>query len=321
MKTIVVIIFCLIFISTLFAQTRSPWEMNLGEGIVSFGYMTPSHGAIEEYDFATIPAPEDADWMPALDSDIIGYCQVPSTLCNIMECRYGADFTYFRTFVDIPSNVSITEFTIVTPDPLNFDECLGVDDGMRVSVFNSAYPGGIVVTGSYIFLGGTGTENLKDLVISGESNTVIVTHVDDCCEHSILSRVEVSLNGELVPVPFEIDIDIKPGSCPNSINCHNERGVITVAALTTDFFDATTIDHTTAVFQTATETHTDKKTGEARRHEEDVDNDGDIDLVFHFRFMDTDLDCYSQTGTLVAQTYDGETVKGTDSVRMVPKDK
>ena len=319
MKYIIVFIFCLIFVTTLYAQTRSPWEMNPGEGIVAFGYMSPSHGAIEEYDFATIPAPADPGWVPAPDPDIIGYCQVPSTLCDNIECRYGADFTYFRTFVDIPSNVTITDFTIVTPDPLNFNECLGVDDGIRVSVFNTAYPGGIVVPGSYVFLGGTGTANLKDLVVTGEINTVIITHVDDCCAHSFLSRVEVSLNGDLVPVPYDIEIDIKPGSYPNSINCQNENGVITVAALTTDFFDATTTDHTTAVFQTAVETHVNKKTGEARRHEEDIDQDGDMDLLFHFRYTDTDLDCYSQSGTLVAQTYNGETVKGTDTVRMIPE--
>jgi len=318
MKFVSFFIFIALFLSALFAQTRSPWEMNLGEGIVSFGYMSPDHGAVEEYNFATIPDPDDPDWVAAPDPDIIGYCQVPSTLCNNIECRYGADFTYFRTFVDIPSNVVITEFTIATSDPLNFDECLGVDDGMRVSVFNSTYPGGIVVPESYVYLGGTGTANLKDLVVSGEENTVIVTHVDDCCQHSILSRVEVVLNGEIVPVPLNIDIDIKPGSYPNSINCDNEKGVIAVAVLTSSSFDATTIDHTTAVFQTATETHTDKKTGDARRHEEDVDGDGDIDLVFHFRYADTDLNCYSQTGALVAMTYDGYIVKGTDTVRMVP---
>jgi len=39
----------------------------------------------------------------------------------------------------------------------------------------------------------------------------------------------------------------------------------------------------------ASETHVDKKTGESRRHEEDVDGDGDTDLVFHFRLSDTDL--------------------------------
>ncbi|NIM48758.1 MAG: hypothetical protein GTN78_10340, partial [Gemmatimonadales bacterium] len=86
---------------------------------------------------------------------------------------------------------------------------------------------------------------------------------------------------------IEVDIDIKPGSDPNSINCNNENGVVTVAILTTEDFDALTVDHATVTFEGASETHVDKKTGEPRRHEEDVDGDGDTDLVLHFRFGDT----------------------------------
>ena len=109
-----------------------------------------------------------------------------------------------------------------------------------------------------------------------------------------------------------VDIDIKPGSDPNAINCNNEKEVVTVAILTSDDFDATTIDHTTVIFEGASETHVDKKTGLARRHESDVDGDGDIDLVLHFRLGDTGLDCDSTDGTLTA---DG--IQGTDAVRMV----
>jgi hypothetical protein len=71
-----------------------------------------------------------------------------------------------------------------------------------------------------------------------------------------------------------VKMDIKPLSKQNSINCQNQNGVITVAILTTDDFDATTVDHTTVLFEGAEETHIDKQTGLPRRHEEDVDNDG-----------------------------------------------
>ncbi|MHC4404882.1 MAG: hypothetical protein ACYTG0_34985 [Planctomycetota bacterium] len=114
-----------------------------------------------------------------------------------------------------------------------------------------------------------------------------------------------------------VDLDIKPGSDPNSINCNNPAGVIGVAILTTDDFDATTVDHTTVTFEGAGETHVDKKTGLPRRHEEDVDGDGDIDLVFHFRLGDTGLDCASTEGTLSGATFDGQAIEGTDAVRMV----
>ena len=115
----------------------------------------------------------------------------------------------------------------------------------------------------------------------------------------------------------EVEIDIKPGSDPNSINCKNEKGVIPVAILTTEEFDATTVDHTTVTFEGASETHVQKKSGEPDRHEEDVDGDGDTDLVLHLRLGDTDLTCESTEGTLTGETFDGRAIEGTDAVRMV----
>ena len=113
-------------------------------------------------------------------------------------------------------------------------------------------------------------------------------------------------------------IDIKPGSDPSSINCKNKKQVITVALLSTsDLFDATTVDHTTVTFEGASETHVDKKSGEPRRHEEDVDSDGYTDLVFHFRLGDTNLTCDSTEGTLTGMTFSGQTVTSTGDVHMV----
>ena len=119
------------------------------------------------------------------------------------------------------------------------------------------------------------------------------------------------------PEPTVVNIDIKPGSDPNSINCNNEKGVITVAILTIEDFDAAKVDHTTVTFEGASETHVDKKSGEPRRHEEDIDGDGDADLVFHFRTGDTDLICASTEGTLTGETFAGLIIEGTDAVRMI----
>lgn len=116
----------------------------------------------------------------------------------------------------------------------------------------------------------------------------------------------------------EVAIDIKPGGFPNSINCNNPNGVITVAILTTPSFDALTVDHSSVVFMGAHETHVNKKTGEYQRHEEDADLDGDMDLVLHFRYGDTGLNCSSTEGHLSGATSCGGRIHGMDYIVMVP---
>jgi len=131
---------------------------------------------------------------------------------------------------------------------------------------------------------------------------------------------DVILEAELAPCTtsvISVVIDIKPGSDPNSIACRNGRAVIAVAILTTEDFDATNIDHTTVAFQGAYEIHADRRSGEPRRHEADVDGDGDVDLVFHFSLAETDLTCDSTEATLTGETVNGLVIEGTDEIRMV----
>ncbi len=84
-------------------------------------------------------------------------------------------------------------------------------------------------------------------------------------------------NVGVATVPRSVEIDVQGNVC------NQGKGVVPVHLLSTPSFDATTVDHTTVTLGDASETHVDKKTGVAKRHEEDVDDDGDIDLVFHFR--------------------------------------
>ncbi|MGD8472794.1 MAG: family 16 glycosylhydrolase [Anaerolineae bacterium] len=90
--------------------------------------------------------------------------------------------------------------------------------------------------------------------------------------------------------------------------CNRGNGVVTVAILTTDSFDALTVDQNTVLFGDAAEAHVDKKTGDARRHEEDFDGDGDVDLIFHFRVNETGYDCDSTEFTLTGETFDGQPI-------------
>ncbi len=90
--------------------------------------------------------------------------------------------------------------------------------------------------------------------------------------------------------------------------CSQGNGVVTVALLTTDSFDALSVDHTTVRFGDAAETHLDKKTGEVKRHEADFDDDGDTDLIFHFRVNETGYTCESTQLILTGETFDGQPI-------------
>lgn len=108
-----------------------------------------------------------------------------------------------------------------------------------------------------------------------------------------------------------ISIDIKPGSFPNSIN-PKSKGKIPVAILTTDSFDATTVDPTTVLFgRTGTEA--------APVHSalEDVDGDWDTDMILHFKTQETGIQCGDTSASLTGETFVGQAIEGSDSIRTV----
>ncbi|MHA2298637.1 MAG: PKD domain-containing protein [Candidatus Hodarchaeales archaeon] len=111
-----------------------------------------------------------------------------------------------------------------------------------------------------------------------------------------------------------VDIDIKPGSFPNSIN-PDKNGVIPVAILNEGGFDPAMVDVNTVVFGP-------NKARPVHWAFEDVDNDGDIDLILHFKTKDTGIQSGDTSATLEADLIDGRQITGVDSVRTVPpKDK
>ena len=105
----------------------------------------------------------------------------------------------------------------------------------------------------------------------------------------------------------QVYIDIKPGGNPNTINLKS-KGVIPVAVLSNETFDASTIDTDTVEFAGA---------APVRWALKDVDDDGDNDLLFHFNKQDLNLDENSTEATLTGETTDGNTIEGTDEVRVI----
>ena len=165
--------------------SRTGWEMNRGGSWSFLGFSLPSHGYSTAYNNAVIPPVGDAGWGPAPNSETIGFSEY-SILPGY--CMQAVDYTYFQTFVTVPFNTDVTQFTIAFS---------GIDDGGRVTIFNSAYPNGILVPGSYVYLGGSGTANLANYIVPGE-NRVVVTQVDDCPTGNNLQVAQVVLNGQTI---------------------------------------------------------------------------------------------------------------------------
>jgi hypothetical protein len=109
---------------------------------------------------------------------------------------------------------------------------------------------------------------------------------------------------------FGVTIDVKPGGVPNAINL-DSRGVIPVAILTTDAFDAASVDAATVIFS-------DTAVPVRPPAFEDVDADGDLDLVFHFRVEDTSIQPGQTMVCLTGQTLQGEAFFGCDDIVTVP---
>jgi hypothetical protein len=188
--------------------TRTPWEQHDGFETVGFSFTcTPSfHGDPCEYQDSSIPPEGDAGWGPAPNGDTIGFGS--GSASKLSACWTG-DFTYFQTFVEVPENTVVTEFTI---------EFSGMDDGSRVSICNADNPGCAYVPGSDVYLGGSGTTDLSDLVIEG-SNRVVITQVDDCPTGNNLHYAGVVINGDLVNVPTDDDgdgVNNPDDACPNT---------------------------------------------------------------------------------------------------------
>jgi len=112
-------------------------------------------------------------------------------------------------------------------------------------------------------------------------------------------------------ISYQVLIDIKPGEDINPINLKS-KGVIPVVILSTDMFDATTIDALSVKFgpSSAGETH-------KRGHIEDVNGDGKPDIVLHFATQQTGITNGTTEACLTGKTTNGLEIKGCDTIHTV----
>ncbi len=117
-----------------------------------------------------------------------------------------------------------------------------------------------------------------------------------------------------VPLLVEIDIDIKPGSDPNSINSRS-RGKIPVTILSSATFDAMSLDTTSLTFG---RTGDEDSLAFCNGGPGNVNSDKLRDLMCFFNTEDTGFQSGDTEGVLKGMTLTGTLIIGTDSVRIVP---
>ena len=105
-----------------------------------------------------------------------------------------------------------------------------------------------------------------------------------------------------------VEIDIKPGSDPNSVN-PKSMGLVPVAILGSDTFDVSDVDVTTLAFgpDGATPVH--------NGHLEDVNDDGFTDLVTHYKQKETGILKDDTEACLTGETTGGTPIEGCDSIK------
>lgn len=214
----------------------------------------------------------------------------------ILEARFGGTCPAPQS----ESAESVIEFTETTGLAVSPGDIVGLTIGSDPDVDAYFYP---LVSES-----GTTRLVLRDVAVG---DTIDL----DSTFTGTLSNLAPALEINNASGALRVDIDIKPGSFPNSINL-GSGGTVPVAIFSTATFDATTVDPTTVTLASAPVKL--KGQGTPMASFVDVNADGLLDLVVH---VSTDALQISEVDTeavLEGQTFDGTPITGVDTVRVVP---
>jgi hypothetical protein len=209
--------------------------------------------------------------------------------------------------------------------------------GGSVGFLVSVDPGAIVKIYGERFILSDGTECYPGTTLSVVGSTVVTAFDADDIQLfrgriSFSPGASVFLSRKAEDLGLEVKIDVKPDSHPSIINLRS-NGVLPVAVLSDDSFDATRILPGTVDFAGAAVTVCGK--GKYMAHREDVNGDGRSDMLFHFKTNDLKLEAgviqttVTLTGQLRGPTAamsagkinDGILISGTENVYILRRNK
>ena len=205
--------------------------------------------------------------------------------------------------------------------PVNFEQTgSGVAPTVDYTIDSSPGSGTVPFT-VWVEAGKSIWYDYQDEVL-GSGVKYVETDVYPVPDQEIIDPLTVTATYETVIL---VDIDIKPGSDPNSIN-PGENGVLPVAILGSDTFDVTQIDPgTLRLGSVLITTRGSAKAPKTAFSIEDVDGDTYDDLVAFFRVQDlVNAGALDETTTELTLTgnlkteFGGTPIEGTDLVRVVP---
>ncbi len=222
-----------------------------------------------------------------------------------------------RTGLDPTSGIRFAEI----PLSLYGIESLGSDNGNGGSIQNAFLDIDKPINGVYT-LEATGTASgsysLDILTVDNVGHGTLVTISGLAAPGATDTYFIGYISAPTQPVSIQrkVQVDIKPGGSPNSINL-GDKGVVPVAVLSTSTFDATKIDPATITLAGAPVAKDSK--GKLLASFKDVSGDGRIDLVVQVSTQALQLSQADLQATLRGRTFDGLAIIGVDSVTIIPK--
>ena len=243
-------------------------------------------------------------------------------------------------FLGTPLNTAAGPNVVISPDPntsLAFDNVTSAGNTtVTISGSGPALPSGFNLGAPPIYYDVTTTATFTgsvtvclpyyDAARYSDLNGLLLLHYEDgqwfdvttsnnTATHVICGQVTSLSPFAVAERLISVSIDIKPGSYPNTINL-GSNGVVPVAILSTVTFNATTVNPSSVTLASAPVKLTRK--GMPMFSIQDVNGDGRLDLVVHVTTSAFQLTVNDAMAVLKGKTNGGVSIKGTDTIRVVP---